>query len=112
MAFCAIVGYAVVAGLLRKRDDLQKKSDYAPGEEKSENGEESIEQWYETLKVSPFASVEEIQVAFRCEIAKYHPDRVANLGFELRALPERRSKKITNAYALGLRIRGSARQRG
>jgi DnaJ-domain-containing protein 1 len=112
VALCAIVGYAVVAAFLRKREALRKRSEDAGDAshtEDSKHGGGATEQWYEILNVSPTASVEEIQAAFRIEIGKYHPDRVANLGFELRALAESRSKKITNAYTLGLRIRGAGR---
>ena len=106
VALCAVAGYVVVAAVLSKRDVSRKQSEDAPAAKDSRRGEDPPEQWYEILNVSPSASAEEIQAAFRAEIGKYHPDRVASLGFELRALAESRSKKINNAYTEGLRMRG------
>jgi DnaJ-domain-containing protein 1 len=106
VALCAVAGYVVVAAVLSKRDVSRKQSDDAPEAKDSRRGEAPREQWYEILNVSPSASALEIQAAFRTEISKYHPDRVASLGFELRVLAESRSKKINNAYMEGLRMRG------
>jgi DnaJ-domain-containing protein 1 len=106
VALCAVAGHVVVAAVLSKREVSRKQSEDAPEAKDSGRGEVPPEQWYEILNVSPSASTEEIQAAFRTEISKYHPDRVANLGFELRALAESRSKKINNAYMEGLRVRG------
>jgi hypothetical protein len=106
IALCAVAGYVVVAAVLSKRDVSRKQSEDAREAKGSGRGETPPEQWYEILDVSPSASAEEIQAAFRTEISKYHPDRVASLGFELRVLAESRSKKINNAYTEGLRMRG------
>ena len=106
VAICAVAGYVGVAAVLGKQDVLRKQPEDEPEAEESERGNNAPEHWYEILNVSPSAPVEEIQAAFRTEIAKYHPDRVASLGFELRALAESRSKKINNAYTEGLRMRG------
>jgi DnaJ-domain-containing protein 1 len=104
VALCAIAGYVAVAAVLSKRDVSRKQSADAPKDPGP--GKDPQEQWYEILSVNPSASAEEIQAAFRTEISKYHPDRVASLGFELRALAESRSKKINNAYMEALRMRG------
>ena len=107
VALCAIVGYIVVAAFLGKRGASQKHCEGAPHAQDSGHDKDTTEQWYEILNVSPSASVEEIQTAFRTEIAKYHPDRVASFGFELRALAESCSKKINVAHVEGLRMRGT-----
>jgi len=51
------------------------------------------------LGVAPTASPSEIARAFRARMAEYHPDKVATMGPEIRALAEEKSKAITLAYA-------------
>ena len=54
--------------------------------------------WWRVLNLSPSASDNEIRTAYRSLISQYHPDKVASLGPELRALAEKKSKQITRAY--------------
>ena len=82
IAICAVAGYVGVAAVLGKQDVLRKQPEDAAEAEESGRGNNAPEHWYEILSVSPSASVEAIQAAFRTEIAKYHPDRVASLGIE------------------------------
>jgi hypothetical protein len=51
------------------------------------------------LGVTPTASSSEITRAFRALMALYHPDKVATMGPEIRALADEKSKAITLAYA-------------
>ena len=53
---------------------------------------------WEVLEVQPGASPEEIRLAYQVKIRQYHPDKVANLGPELRELAERHTKEINAAY--------------
>ncbi len=50
------------------------------------------------LGVTATASKEEIQSAFREQIKKYHPDRVAYLGEEFRRMAEEKARLINTAY--------------
>jgi DnaJ like chaperone protein len=45
------------------------------------------------------ATRDEIKAAYRREIAQYHPDKVAQLGSELRELANEKSKQINEAYS-------------
>ncbi len=54
---------------------------------------------HEVLGVSPTASRDEIQAAYKSLARQYHPDRVTSLGEEFRQLAERRMKAINAAYA-------------
>ena len=50
------------------------------------------------LGLKPGASLEEIKQAHRKAMAQYHPDKVAHLGRELRALADKKAKAIQKAY--------------
>ena len=53
---------------------------------------------HELLGVESGASQEEISSAYRKLVQQYHPDRVADLGPELREVAEQRMKEINAAY--------------
>ncbi len=53
---------------------------------------------HEVLGVTPDATQAEIKAAYQRLIRQYHPDRVADLGPEIRAVAERRAKEINAAY--------------
>ncbi len=53
---------------------------------------------YTVLGISRTASQEEIKKAYRKLVLQYHPDKVAHLGDEFKALAEERFKQIQQAY--------------
>ena len=63
------------------------------------------ETWHRVLNINPNASLDEIRAAYQSLISQYHPDEVATLGAEVRALAERKSKEITAAYQEALRLK-------
>jgi preprotein translocase subunit Sec63 len=63
--------------------------------------------WHEILGVSPEATADQVREAYKHLISKYHPDKVDNLGQELKDLAERKTQEITAAYREGMRSRGS-----
>jgi DnaJ like chaperone protein len=54
---------------------------------------------YAVLGVTRGASAEEITRAYREQMRRYHPDRVAHLGEELRQLAHSKVLEIQRAYA-------------
>ena len=66
--------------------------------------------WDSVLGVLDSASVEEIRKAHKVLMSQYHPDKVASLGPDLRALAERKSKEINIAYRQAMRVRGVGEQ--
>jgi len=62
--------------------------------------------WNETLGVSPSATPDEIRSAYHALSGQYHPDKVAALGVELRALAESKTEEIGAAYREGMRVNG------
>ena len=59
---------------------------------------------YELLAVGPDATPDEITRAYRAQLKRYHPDRVAGLGEELQRLAHERTIAIQRAYE-SLRVR-------
>ncbi|TBR22509.1 DUF1232 domain-containing protein [bacterium] len=53
---------------------------------------------YHVLGVKSSAGAEEIKDAYRRRMAEYHPDKVAHLGPDLRALADKKAKAIQRAY--------------
>ena len=53
---------------------------------------------HEVLGVAADASQDEIKSAYQRLIRQYHPDRVADMGPEIREVAERRAKEINAAY--------------
>lgn len=54
--------------------------------------------WHEVLGVAPGADRDAIHAAYRRRLAQYHPDKVATLAPEIRALAERRAMELDVAY--------------
>lgn len=92
---CTLVGYWVVSALLDAWSNRKKSQ---PEEEAA-----SADNWWTTLKVSRTASLEEVQEAYRALISQYHPDKVARLGDEIKAVAEKKSKEINSAYEAAVR---------
>ncbi len=61
---------------------------------------------YQILEVDPQASDEDIEAAYRRQIAQYHPDKVAGAAKEIRELAEKRASDINAAYDQIQKIRG------
>lgn len=55
---------------------------------------------YDTLDLAPTASPADVKRAFRREIAKYHPDKVAHLGREFQAIAADKTAELTQAYTV------------
>lgn len=59
--------------------------------------------WWVVLEVPRISTREEISRAYKRKISDYHPDKVAQMGAEIRALAERRSKEINAAHDEAIR---------
>ena len=61
---------------------------------------------YRILQISPDATDAEVKNAYREMAKKYHPDRVANLGEEVRKAAEQKFQKVNEAYETIKKERG------
>jgi len=66
--------------------------------------------WSVILDISPSATVEEIRKAYKVQMSKYHPNKVAALGVELRQLADKKSKEINIAYRRAMKDRNIGEQ--
>jgi len=99
--FGLFAGYWVVSKLLFR-------SPKAPTQPPPESTVDSQPRWNDILEIAPSASALEIRDAYKHLISKYHPDKVDNLGQELKDLAEHKSQEITAAYQEGMRARGES----
>lgn len=97
--FGLFAGYWVVSKLVFR-------SPKAPSQPAAGSTANAPPRWNDILQIAPSASAIEIRDAYKHLISKYHPDKVENLGQELKDLAEHKSKEITAAYQEGLRERG------
>jgi len=105
VAVLFLLGYWIVGALW---DKVHRKAATDPGNEQAAGAELRADQvaaeasWHEVLKVSPDASVEQIKSAYRVEIGRYHPDKLAEMGPEFQEIANRMSQRINRAYDAAL----------
>jgi DnaJ like chaperone protein len=104
MAVCGGLGYWLVSSALSYKGpplgvDPPKPD---PGTASAEQGV-ATRSWEAVLGVDKFATRAQVTAAYRSAIGQYHPDKVATLGPEIRALAEEKSKEINQAYERALR---------
>ena len=94
IAVCLALGYKFASSMMSKSD--------APAAENRRPEPPNLFQrqppWYDVLGVSPDATHEQIVSAYRARMSEYHPDKVASLGPDIRALAEQKAREINVAY--------------
>jgi DnaJ-domain-containing protein 1 len=100
---CGLLGFCIVYIVMTKT--RVEANDSIPNEPKRHTTEEPIRQWHEILEIDTSATAAEIQIAYHKMINMYHPDRVDNLGRELKEMAEKKTKEINAAYTLAKRLR-------
>lgn len=58
--------------------------------------------WHDVLGVRASATRDEVSRAYKSKISQYHPDKVAQMGPEIREVAELKSKEINDAYRTAL----------
>ena len=91
----AILGYIVGAYIdslfVRRRPEHSQQSSSPP------LPPSSLQRAYDELGLSPSATDEEVQAAYRKLAMLYHPDRVAHLSEEIRRAAEEKLKRLNAA---------------
>jgi len=95
IAICLALGYKFASAMM-------SKSEKPSGEARRPEPPNLFQRqppWHDVLGVPPDATHEQIVSAYRARMSEYHPDKVANLGPDIRALAEQKAKEINAAYA-------------
>jgi DnaJ like chaperone protein len=71
----------------------QKAKEFSLPEEQAK-----IENYKKTLNIENFDTLENLPRAYKLQIAKYHPDKVASMGDEIKEVAERQTKSINEAF--------------
>ena len=122
---CLVVGYLVVSWLLnrslppgdagpaagRPGDGGAASGGAAPSGEAARRpppraAPHGAMPWYVVLDIDRSANRAVIAAAYRARISQYHPDKVARMGPEIRALAEQKSAEINAAYEAAVRQLG------
>ena len=77
-----------------RRNESDSRETRPPPPQKQPSGVDP----HAVLGVPRNAPQDQIKAAYRLRMQEYHPDKVAHLGAELRALAERKAKEINEAY--------------
>lgn len=83
-----------------ERHGDQPHDDERPGAADAQSG---TTPWHDVLGVSERATDAEITAAYRSKMAQYHPDKVATMGPEIRAVAELMTAQVNRAYEDALR---------
>ena len=94
IAICLAVGYKFVSSMMSKSDPVSESHRPEPP-----NLFQRQPPWHDVLGVPADATHEQIVSAYRARMSEYHPDKVASLGPDIRALAEQKAKEINAAYA-------------
>jgi preprotein translocase subunit Sec63 len=92
----AALGIAMDIGFFRKKTYAQDEI----------NADSANKNPYEVLEVDSQASDDDIEAAYRRQMAQYHPDKVDGAAKEIRELAEKRASEINTAYDQIQKIRG------
>lgn len=104
-----LFGYRLVSNYLSPNASggqaRREKDSSQPWERNWEPGAPKGPAWFEVLGVSETATPAQVEYAYRLKISQYHPDKVAQMGEDIRQLAEAKSKEINAAYDTAMRLR-------
>lgn len=99
VVLATLIGFVIDSGWLRGM--FSKTAENPSGESGP-----LVKDPYQILEVDPQASDDDIEAAYRRQIAQYHPDKVAGAAKEIRELADKRASEINTAYDQIQKIRG------
>lgn len=98
--FLTIRSLTTAGGRLRLEDFGREQEREVQRPAPARDVEEIAQSPWELLGVSPSATRREIRAAYLRLLRQYHPDKVAALGPELRAVAERKTRELNAAWEL------------
>jgi DnaJ like chaperone protein len=106
---CLFVGYWVVSRLFSgKMSPSRAAQTNSQNHASDENSDNLAQTWHKILEVPCIATPAEIKQSYKALMSQYHPDKVAALGDEIRAVAERKSKELTRAYRYAMKQFGES----
>jgi DnaJ-domain-containing protein 1 len=98
----------IINELNSEKINNEKKADASNNSRKSKEEKKvfTLDEAYLILDLKSDATVDEIKSSYKQKMKEYHPDRVANLGIELKQLAEQKTQEINRAYELLKKYRG------
>ncbi len=94
-----IVGYLIYRHVIRMlRQEMYQRSARARYQQQNWEEAHTEEEYRQILGVTDKDSAATIRKKYTELLAKYHPDKVQNLGIEFQELAERKTKAIIQAY--------------
>jgi len=105
-------GYWVVSAFLnpskpspQNPQDEVRRPEPAAAEKSTDPSRVDATNWHQILEVPADADADAIASAYRRKISQYHPDKVAQMGEEIRAVAAAKSQQINSAYDIGMKLR-------
>jgi DnaJ-domain-containing protein 1 len=92
------IGYWLVSVFTHRSDDAADAEGGLPPPESDAPADAAERPWHEVLEVSEWATDETVAAAYRAKAAQYHPDKVATMGPEIRALAALKMAEINAAW--------------
>lgn len=78
-----------------KASEKENKNNEAPN-----TNEFGLNEAFRVLGINNSSSWEDVKAAYKQKMKEYHPDRVMNLGDELKELASRKTKDINKSYEI------------
>jgi DnaJ-domain-containing protein 1 len=111
-AVCAVLGYVLVSSFMPKSPEDMARAAAA----RARGGIDAPpppaspaaapNDWPAVLGVPRSASWEEIASAYRRLVSQYHPDKVSQMGEEIRRVATRKTQELNIAYEQAMREKG------
>ncbi len=81
-----------------QKQQFQSQENTNSSKKTQQQRRQTARQPFEILGVSPDATKEQIQTAYKAAVKKYHPDKLSHLGEEFARLANKKFLEIQNAY--------------
>jgi DnaJ-domain-containing protein 1 len=88
-----------------KKETFNNSKDSYHSNNKAKTNKMTTEKAYHILEISFNCSIYDIKTAYKEKIKEYHPDKVQNLGKEIKDIAINKTKEINTAYSFLKEVR-------